>query len=284
MRTLKYKRLKLILSALLLIATSLPMLPSTAYAGTGKQDQCGSSNTCSLVCNDGTVLAYNRKKDGDPDTVCKKHKGAELLVSTSVGCDSTSVGGSCDANHCTKTNCTVTCGNLKDSKDITAEGGAYTPTDPIKFCQGKGGVAVIINKDGTSDVGNGADQGGSNDGGACDPAHTDSVACACKDPAASTVCNDPATAGDCTSSTNNCDFIRQYVNPAIQLFSVAFGLFAVISLIVAGINYSMSEGDPQKSARAKSRIVNTVIAIVAYLFLYAFLQFLVPGGLFNRTF
>lgn len=80
---------------------------------------------------------------------------------------------------------------------------------------------------------------------------------------------------------NNCDLIAKYVNPAIDLFSLCFGLIAVISLIAGGIQYSASQGDPQKTAMAKSRITNTILAIFAYLFLWTFLQFLVPGGAFH---
>jgi hypothetical protein len=82
--------------------------------------------------------------------------------------------------------------------------------------------------------------------------------------------------------SDKCDFIGKYVNPAIKAFSITFGLVAAISIIMGGIQYSTSEGDPQKSANAKKRILNTIIAVVAYIFLYSFLQFLVPGGLFNR--
>jgi len=88
---------------------------------------------------------------------------------------------------------------------------------------------------------------------------------------------DPAIKCDQSS----CDLIAKYVNPAIDLFSLCFGLIAVISLIAGGIQYSASQGDPQKTAQAKSRITNTILAIFAYLFLYAFLQFLVPGGAFH---
>lgn len=80
---------------------------------------------------------------------------------------------------------------------------------------------------------------------------------------------------------NNCDFVAKYVNPAINLFSLSFGLIAVISILLGGIQYSASQGDPQKAAAAKSRISNTLIAIFAYLFFYVFLQFLVPGGVFH---
>lgn len=82
-------------------------------------------------------------------------------------------------------------------------------------------------------------------------------------------------------SSNNCDFIAKYINPAIDLFSLSFGLIAVISLIVGGIQYSSSQGDPQKTGAAKNRISNTVLAIFAYMFLFVFLQFLIPGGAFH---
>jgi hypothetical protein len=85
-----------------------------------------------------------------------------------------------------------------------------------------------------------------------------------------------AASPNCT--TRHCDLISTYVNPAINLFSVMFGLIAVISIILGGIQYSASEGDPQKASKAKNRIVNTIFAIFAYALLYGFLQFLVPGG------
>jgi hypothetical protein len=104
----------------------------------------------------------------------------------------------------------------------------------------------------------------------------------CKDspasPSPSSPSSDPTTPCNLTSG---CDLIETYVNPFINLLSIAFGLIAVISIILGGIQYSASQGDPQKASQAKSRISNTMIAIFAYLFLYAFLQFLIPGGLFH---
>jgi hypothetical protein len=80
----------------------------------------------------------------------------------------------------------------------------------------------------------------------------------------------------------NCDLIKKYVNPLINMLTVIFAIIAVISLILGGINYSTSEGDPQKVARAKSRIFNTILAVVAYMFLFAFIEFLIPGGVFTK--
>ena len=93
-------------------------------------------------------------------------------------------------------------------------------------------------------------------------------------------CVDPAADPKTKCDKDNCDFVKKYVNPAINLFSMVFGLIAVSSLIFGGIQYSASAGDPQNVAKAKKRIIDTIIAIVAYFFLYAFIQFLVPGGLF----
>ena len=93
----------------------------------------------------------------------------------------------------------------------------------------------------------------------------------------------PAPAPPPPSSCNasSCDLVTTYVQPMINLLSGIVGIMVVISLILGGVEYSTSEGDPQKSAKAKRRIANTLFALMAYIFLYAFLQFLIPNGLFH---
>ena len=109
------------------------------------------------------------------------------------------------------------------------------------------------------------------------------------DPAACTAAanaNQPLPQG-CPSDANqkctknSCDLIKKYVNPAIEVVTAIFGLIAIASLIMGGIQYSASAGDPQKVTEAKKRISNTLLAIIAYLLLFSFLQFLIPGGLFK---
>lgn len=72
------------------------------------------------------------------------------------------------------------------------------------------------------------------------------------------------------------------MNPAVKVLSIIVGIVVVMSLILGGIQYSASEGDPQKAAQARDRIAKTILALLVYIFLYAFLQFLIPGGVFNR--
>ena len=93
----------------------------------------------------------------------------------------------------------------------------------------------------------------------------------------------PAPTPPATPSCNesSCDLVASYIQPIVSLLSGMVGIIVVISLIMGGIEYSTSEGDPQKSAKAKRRITNTLIALIAFFFLYAFLQFLIPNGVFH---
>jgi len=115
-------------------------------------------------------------------------------------------------------------------------------------------------------------------GDACN-AYSGSQLNACTDGWGAAAKVDPAL----TCVKDQCDLVARYVNPTINVLSVSFGLIATISIILGAIQYSASEGDPQRAGAAKNRITNTIIAIVAYLLLYSFLEFLVPGGVFNRS-
>lgn len=79
--------------------------------------------------------------------------------------------------------------------------------------------------------------------------------------------------GDCSG------LIEKYVNPLIKGLSAIFGVAAAVSLAVGGTQYSSAGGDPSKVAAARKRIANTILAVLAYLFMLAFLQWLIPGGI-----
>lgn len=61
------------------------------------------------------------------------------------------------------------------------------------------------------------------------------------------------------------------------------GVVAVIMFIIAGIIYSTSQDDSQKVGLSKKIILSTVLGIVTYVFLFAFLGFLLPEGLSNGS-
>lgn len=66
----------------------------------------------------------------------------------------------------------------------------------------------------------------------------------------------------------------------IRFLSFGVGVVAIASIVFAGIQYSTSEGNPEKTQQAKERIRNSILALLIYLFIFAIVQYLVPGGLF----
>lgn len=97
-------------------------------------------------------------------------------------------------------------------------------------------------------------------------------------PTATCQTGDPAAANGCTNG--DCStIITKYVNPAIKLLTILIGLVVAISIVVGGIQYASSAGDPSKVTAAKQRITNSLLALIAYIFLFGFLQFIVPGGI-----
>lgn len=66
----------------------------------------------------------------------------------------------------------------------------------------------------------------------------------------------------------------------LRFVSVGVGLVVTGSIVWAGIQYSTSRGNPQGTEAALKRVSNAVIALLIYIFAWAILNFLVPGGLF----
>ena len=107
------------------------------------------------------------------------------------------------------------------------------------------------------------------------PANSQNFAAACED---ITKKNATSQLNDGKLNGTDC-FVRRYVNPAIKFMAAAAGVAVVISVVVGGIQYSSAGGDPSKVAAARNRIQEAVIALLAFLFLMAFLNFILPGGI-----
>lgn len=80
-------------------------------------------------------------------------------------------------------------------------------------------------------------------------------------------------------NSTNCGIVK-FITNITNALSAAVGVVIVISLTWAGIQYSSSGSDPQKVGAAKHRIQNAILALVIFVFMYAFLTWLVPGGVF----
>lgn len=67
----------------------------------------------------------------------------------------------------------------------------------------------------------------------------------------------------------------------IRVLSAGVGLVIVGSIVVGGIQYSASRGDPQATALAIGRIRSSLLALMIFIFAYAILNFIIPNGFLN---
>jgi Type IV secretion system pilin len=72
--------------------------------------------------------------------------------------------------------------------------------------------------------------------------------------------------------------IVAYTKLALRLLNILIGGLIILFLVLGGIQYIVSAGDPAKVKNAKGRINGAITALILYLLMYAILNFLVPGG------
>ena len=90
------------------------------------------------------------------------------------------------------------------------------------------------------------------------------------------------------TSLIDCSDIAANENPVMYLLRKVFnillyvaGVLAVLSLMVAGTIYATAAQNEDRVRFAKGMIRNTVIGLLAYLFMAVILNFLIPGGVFR---
>jgi hypothetical protein len=86
-------------------------------------------------------------------------------------------------------------------------------------------------------------------------------------------------AGQVQQVAQNC-IVTNYIKPAINFLSVGVGVVVLAMVIIGAIQYSASGGNPQTVAAARKKIVNAVLALLLFAFSYAFLNFIIPGGIY----
>ena len=85
----------------------------------------------------------------------------------------------------------------------------------------------------------------------------------------------------CSAAGDACSkFIDKYISPFVTLLTALIGVFAIISYILAAIQYSAAGDDPGAVNKAKNRAFQTTLGVLGYFFLFAFINYIVPGGLF----
>lgn len=73
------------------------------------------------------------------------------------------------------------------------------------------------------------------------------------------------------------------LNLVIDILSMGVAILGVIGVIVAGIQYMSAKDSEEKTKKAKRRIFEIVIGLVAYAILFVGVQWLLPGGMMNSS-
>ena len=67
----------------------------------------------------------------------------------------------------------------------------------------------------------------------------------------------------------------------INILTAGVGIAAVGGIVYGALLYTSAGGSPEQVKKALGIITNVVIGVVAYALMYALLNFLIPGGIFN---
>ena len=67
----------------------------------------------------------------------------------------------------------------------------------------------------------------------------------------------------------------------LTILTYGVGIAATLGLIISGYQYLTARDDVGITKKAKTRILQIVIGLVAYAVMWAILQFLLPGGVFG---
>jgi hypothetical protein len=81
-------------------------------------------------------------------------------------------------------------------------------------------------------------------------------------------------------ANEDCKPLEDRLIEFVNFLSAIVGIAVIGSIIFAGIQYTAAGDNSSSLSAAKARIRNALIALFAYMFMYAFLQWLVPGGVF----
>lgn len=85
------------------------------------------------------------------------------------------------------------------------------------------------------------------------------------------------SAADAASCVKDNPIIKK-LQTVINFLAIGVGVVATISIIFAGIQYITGGDNPQQLQNAKNRIIKTITAVIVFIFMWAILNWLLPGG------
>lgn len=87
---------------------------------------------------------------------------------------------------------------------------------------------------------------------------------------------------DCDDGGDNGGGIFAILLIVLNVLTFGIGIAGTLGIIIAGIMYLTARDDQGQMVKAKNMLINIVIGLVAYAVMWAFLQWLLPGGIIGK--
>lgn len=82
------------------------------------------------------------------------------------------------------------------------------------------------------------------------------------------------------SCLENNRIIKDFIQPMVNFLSALVAVVVVGSIMFAGIQYALAGDKAEAVGAAKKRITTSLMAFLIFILTFAFLQWLIPGGVF----
>ena len=86
----------------------------------------------------------------------------------------------------------------------------------------------------------------------------------------------PADALNCSCDDGNGSSITHILELVVNILTIGVGILGVIGITIVGVQYLTAGGNEEKTRKAKRRMFEIIIGLVAYVLIYALLNWLVP--------
>lgn len=70
--------------------------------------------------------------------------------------------------------------------------------------------------------------------------------------------------------------IKRLLGVVVDVMTIGVGVLGVLGITIVGIQYLTAGGSEEKTRKAKRRLLEIIIGLVAYVLIYALLKWLVP--------
>ena len=94
-------------------------------------------------------------------------------------------------------------------------------------------------------------------------------------------CNTPSPSATTLNQCVKHDQIVTDLNVIVNILSALVGVVVTGVIVLGGVQYSIAGDSPDAVSKAKQRITNGLLALVIFILTYAFLQWIIPGGVFS---